>query len=869
MTTASSKELQFQASGKVIIEHDVWIGRNVTIVPNVTIHTGAAVSPGSVIVDNVPAYAIMAGNPAQCMRYRVSVPARQRLLQSQWWNLTREQLRPFAAALASSDETVMTRFADDIIDKFVQPSYTLSVLAIIRNERGMLKEWMDHYMNEGVDHFYLIHDGTLTGFDDILHPYVQLRHVTVWTDTTIRGDEELYNMYMMPVKHETKWLIVCDAEDYMFGTDTSIKHHLEAQLQSGCMEIQVQCKLFETCTRNVVRSSIRRKRVDGSLGTVKTILLTKMLIKIGVHSSSTVSHHQNLRALYTKLTEPDLKYMPIQLNSYALTDAIAGSDVVEDLQLQQKCAFMMAAADPYAHDLTTFSSCIPEHACVYVHPAVDYLFDEPIVLLKRWLSNAGHTVTASPDCCSMQICIQRCVPVTGIPYIIVACEQPAFFNSRTEKSLYQNAAFIWCMDNVDIKFYTSSWNIHPRKMRIIPTMFGTYYSKYVARSLKEIPQYDVVQYGGMHSRRAAVMNGICALRPGTSTLYTVSLVHVQGIADVVSRCKVVVIPSLYAPPNTFGIHRLAFLLRIPNIVIVVEECPESVFLKQFVDFTGRIIVVPYANLAETVVYALNFNSSVHTPVRVLDFANKLWNWDGKTPWNALSIIDHVYDAHEPVPGTWMHDYIHMLTHESLQTVDAVIDIPRILHVIWVGGDNSIPTFLEAHMLRWRELMPDWQVNLWGEDEITDDHFPEEALQRIRACNKGAQKADIMRYYILERYGGVYVDADVIPHRNLDEVLKGPIVLCHDLDITWQYINIAFMAAVPHHPVIQRACELLLQCTINTGDVHMQTGPRVLGMAVSQTPPAEGTQYNFLPAEYFYRNEWFDRRFGLHLFSKMW
>jgi 2,3,4,5-tetrahydropyridine-2-carboxylate N-succinyltransferase len=49
----------------VIIEDDVWIGYNATIMKGVTIGQGAIIQPGSMILKDVPAGAIVSGNPAR------------------------------------------------------------------------------------------------------------------------------------------------------------------------------------------------------------------------------------------------------------------------------------------------------------------------------------------------------------------------------------------------------------------------------------------------------------------------------------------------------------------------------------------------------------------------------------------------------------------------------------------------------------------------------------------------------------------------------------------------------------------------------------------------------------------------------------
>lgn len=49
----------------VIIEDDVWIGFNATILKGVTIGKGAIIHPGAVVLKNVPAGAVVSGNPAK------------------------------------------------------------------------------------------------------------------------------------------------------------------------------------------------------------------------------------------------------------------------------------------------------------------------------------------------------------------------------------------------------------------------------------------------------------------------------------------------------------------------------------------------------------------------------------------------------------------------------------------------------------------------------------------------------------------------------------------------------------------------------------------------------------------------------------
>ena len=73
--------------------HDVWIGRSAIILPGVSIGDGAVVGAGAVVTKDVPAYAVVVGNPARVIRYRFSDALVARLRAVQWWTLNEERLR--------------------------------------------------------------------------------------------------------------------------------------------------------------------------------------------------------------------------------------------------------------------------------------------------------------------------------------------------------------------------------------------------------------------------------------------------------------------------------------------------------------------------------------------------------------------------------------------------------------------------------------------------------------------------------------------------------------------------------------------------------------------------------------------------------
>ena len=83
-------DYELDASPKTIIGHDVWIGRSAILLSGVSVSNGAVVGAGSVVTKSVPAYAVVAGNPAKIIRYRFDENIINELEKIKWWSLEDE-----------------------------------------------------------------------------------------------------------------------------------------------------------------------------------------------------------------------------------------------------------------------------------------------------------------------------------------------------------------------------------------------------------------------------------------------------------------------------------------------------------------------------------------------------------------------------------------------------------------------------------------------------------------------------------------------------------------------------------------------------------------------------------------------------------
>lgn len=80
------------SKGDVVIGHDVWIGREAMILSGVKIGNGAVIGACAVVACDVPAYAIIAGNPSKIVRSRFSEAQIAQLQAIAWWNWPRSRI---------------------------------------------------------------------------------------------------------------------------------------------------------------------------------------------------------------------------------------------------------------------------------------------------------------------------------------------------------------------------------------------------------------------------------------------------------------------------------------------------------------------------------------------------------------------------------------------------------------------------------------------------------------------------------------------------------------------------------------------------------------------------------------------------------
>jgi hypothetical protein len=145
--------------------------------------------------------------------------------------------------------------------------YYLSVGAMFKNESHSMKEWLDHYVLHGVEHFYLIDDGSTDEYMNILQPYIDKGIVSLFVVQEayyLGRQRNLYNRCILPHIKETKWLLMVDLDEYVWSTkELRLDNILREQGFEKYGQIQMKEALFgsnghETQPQRIVESFTKR-----------------------------------------------------------------------------------------------------------------------------------------------------------------------------------------------------------------------------------------------------------------------------------------------------------------------------------------------------------------------------------------------------------------------------------------------------------------------------------------------------------------------------------------------------------------------------------------------------------------------------------
>ncbi len=241
------------------------------------------------------------------------------------------------------------------------------------------------------------------------------------------------------------------------------------------------------------------------------------------------------------------------------------------------------------------------------------------------------------------------------------------------------------------------------------------------------------------------------------------------------------------------------------------------------------------------------------------WTNKVLGYDGK---EFFELGRRLYNQYNP---------------SVLDQKDQLI-IPKIIHQIWIGG--PLPDVFKKYMTTWKQMHPGWKYKLWTDDNV-HELFPLYNQKFYDQSESMGVKSDILKWEIIYRFGGVYVDTDYECLKPLDELhCRYDFYTAYQpLDAFFVQLGAALYAAYPKHPILNHCIETIKDDWHHKG-APKKSGPCHFSKSFMVMAGKNGSRDIAFPAFYFYpleskqrvlrRQEWMqDGAYAIHHWAQSW
>lgn len=126
-----------------------------------------------------------------------------------------------------------------------------------------------------------------------------------------------------------------------------------------------------------------------------------------------------------------------------------------------------------------------------------------------------------------------------------------------------------------------------------------------------------------------------------------------------------------------------------------------------------------------------------------------------------------------------------------------LNIPKLLHYVWIGGEENQPDIVNYCINSWAEFAPEFELVRWDESNMPVDEISETLYNM--GPKRYSQLSDYIRFVALVEHGGVYLDADVELIKPISLALENGSFISYSQRKYAKYmINPAVCACFPEH-----------------------------------------------------------------------
>ena len=254
---------------------------------------------------------------------------------------------------------------------------SLCVVAQLLNEGHIFQEWIEHYLRQGVEKFFLIDNGStdVDQYAAYLDEKIRDGTLEMVIDTTRHRQIFHYNHYFLDKVRDFDWVAVCDFDEFIYARKgfSTIVEYLQT-LPSSVGEVCIPWKMFGASgyttldreyskTDTVVGTFVQRCDYDGdgakpcalrlkdqtvSLG--KSIARTAYLLKMGVHNHGLSHKAKSITSDNTVNKLPDKKFSRVCEEAFEKSALHLNHYVVQSFRWFMMVKSTRGAADAKRHE---------------------------------------------------------------------------------------------------------------------------------------------------------------------------------------------------------------------------------------------------------------------------------------------------------------------------------------------------------------------------------------------------------------------------------------------------------------------------------------------------------------------------------------
>lgn len=125
-------------------------------------------------------------------------------------------------------------------------------------------------------------------------------------------------------------------------------------------------------------------------------------------------------------------------------------------------------------------------------------------------------------------------------------------------------------------------------------------------------------------------------------------------------------------------------------------------------------------------------------------------------------------------------------------------IPKTIHYVWVGG-KPMGKLQKQCLESWRQYLSGYTFKLWDESNLPREVLEHPYVRTMYAKERWAFVSDYVRFWALEREGGIYLDTDTEILKDLGDLLEHNAFFGRTKD---GMVAAGVIGAISHHPVIE-------------------------------------------------------------------